>query len=60
MEYITIGFPRSSEYWFSFNFFKYEIGLNKIPFIGGTTHYGNSQGRERIRLIFIVAARNIS
>jgi hypothetical protein len=38
VKYITIGFPRSSEYWFSFKFFKYEIKLNKIPLIGGTTH----------------------
>jgi hypothetical protein len=46
VDYIAINFFHSSDYWYSFKLFKYEIRLGKLPLIGGLTrHSGGNKGR---------------
>jgi len=40
VDHIMINFVSSSDFWFSFPFFGYEIRLGKVPLIFGQTHFG--------------------
>ena len=48
VDHIMINFTHSSDHWFSFNLFKYEIRLGKIPLIGGYTRH---EGRSNLIII---------
>jgi len=51
VDYISINFFRSSDYWCSFKLFKYEIRLGKMPLIGGSTHYSGLGNKGRLIIL---------